>query len=386
MHFMTKHSGSQVLKIILAGLLISVVFTQCKKEEEQQSQPPPAFNTLEEEINSLVGQYLHVGMVIGVIDKDQQKRVFAYGSKTNGSSDPPDANTVFEIGSINKSFTCLLAKQFMRSGLLHNDTAQYYLPEGEVKLPVKDSAHILLYHLMTHTSGIPRSPQSDGVQLPPAYINVNPYAAFTTEYMYDYYSSDCDLLFVPGDTWEYSNSGMGLLGHIIGLVDSSTYETVLQREIFNELNMNNSSLFLTPEQKENYALGYNKFLSELPEFTAKDIFQGAGFIKSSVTDMFKYLEAQMGLAETSLRQAMDDCQVSQFEIDYWGHQCFGWYKKTLGDGQLITYCGGNTIGFGSYIGFNKALSTGVILWYNADFEDGANLFLGPAILVAINKH
>jgi CubicO group peptidase (beta-lactamase class C family) len=384
MQRLKNHTTHLTLKIAAVGLLISTVFTQCKKEDEQQQQPPPVFNTLEEEIDYLVGQYLHVGMVVGVIDKKQQKRIFTYGSKTTASSEVPDANTVFEIGSISKSFTCLLAKQLMRSGLLQNDTAQVYLTDGEVTLPVKDSAHILLYHLMTHTSGIPRSPQSDEAQLPPSYSRRNPYACFTTEYMYDYFTSHCNLLFKPGETWEYSNSGMGLLGHIIGLADETSYETVLKREIFDVLGMENSSLFLTQAQKENYALGYNIYLTELPEFTAKDIFQGVGFIKSSLTDMFMYLEAQMGLAETSLREAMDDCQMSQFEIYYWGHQCFGWYKKTLGDGQLITYCGGNTIGFGSYIGFNKTLSTGVILWYN--FDDGANLVLGPAILEAINKY
>jgi hypothetical protein len=114
--------------------------------------------------------------------------------------------------------------------------------------------------------------------------------------------------------------------------------------------------------------------------------QGAGFIKSSVTDMFKYLEAQMGLEDTPLKPAIDYCHQPQLELDYWGQQCFGWYKKTLEDGQQITYCGGNTIGFGSYLGFNESASTGVILWYNADFDDGANLILGPQILHALSKY
>jgi CubicO group peptidase (beta-lactamase class C family) len=204
--------------------------------------------------------------------------------------------------------------------------------------------------------------------------------------MYDYYSNYCNLLFTPGARWEYSNSGMGLLGHIIGLVDSSDYETVLYKEIFDELEMDNSSLFLTQNQKKNVATGYNKSLNPLPEFTARDIFQGAGFIKSSLADMLRYLEAQMGLLQTPLYGAMKNCQQPQFEIDYFGEQCFGWYKLHLEDGQEITYCGGNTIGFGSYLGFNESLSTGVILWYNADFDDGANLTLGPLILKAIQKY
>lgn len=380
---MKKYAGYIVVKIILFGMIFSAVFVQCKKEEDQP--PPLQFNTLEEEIDYYANKYLHVGMVVGIIDKNQQKHVYAYGSKTTTDIDPPDEHTVFEIGSTNKSFTCLLAHQFKLYGLLNDEKAQSYLPDG-ITLPVNGNKQITLYHLATHTSGIPRNPQSDSVQLPSSFSSANPYAAFTTEYMYDYFTNHCTLISVPGQAWNYSNSGMGLLGHIIGLCDSSSYETVLQREVFDVLGMENSSLVLTPQQKENYALGYNKYLTQLPEFTANDIFQGVGFIKSSLADMFKYLEAQMGLTETTLRQAMDDCQQPQFELDYWGKQCFGWYKKTLSDGQLITYCGGNTIGFGSYIGFNESLSTGVIVWYNADFDDGANLILGPIILKAINKY
>ena len=102
--------------------------------------------------------------------------------------------------------------------------------------------------------------------------------------------------------------------------------------------------------------------------------------------MFTYLEAQIGIRETSLRGAIDSCQQPQFEIEYFGQQCKGWYQLSLSDGQAITYCGGNTIGFGSYIGFNKDQQTGVIIWLNADFNDGSNLILGPAILKAIYKY
>lgn len=358
---------------------------QCKKEDNPPP-GPPEFNTLEEEIDYLVGQYLKVGFVVGIIDKNQQKKVYAYGTKTTSTDELPDENTVFEIGSINKSFTCLIAANNQLKGVFENDTAQSYFPEELVKLPQKGGMPITLYHLMTHTSGLPRSVTGDGYESPPGYNNLNPYAHYTKPYVYGYLNDYCELNFIPGSGWEYSNTGMGLIGHIIGLADSSYYETVLQREVFDELEMDNSSLFLTKKQKENYAIGYNKNLYPLPEFTARDIMQGAGFIKSSAADMFKYLEAQMDLTETPLRDAMDFCHQPQLEVEYFGQQCFGWYQIKLDDGQLITYCVGNTIGFGSYLGFNKTLSTGVILWYNADFNDGANLNLGPAILEAINKY
>jgi CubicO group peptidase (beta-lactamase class C family) len=371
------------------GLLLILPMMLCLpgcKKEDTPSPSPLEFNSLEEEIDYLVEPFLHVGMVVGVIDKNQVKRVFAYGTKTTMTEDTPDAHTVFEIGSINKSFTCLMAANNILEGVFDEDIAQYYLPDDLVKLPHKNDVPVTLQSLLTHTSGIPRKPADDGYEPPPGYSSRNPYAAYTTDYMYGYLNDHCELLFEPGSGWEYSNAGMGLVGHIIGLADSSNYATVLHREVFELLGMANSSLFLTDEQKQNHAIGYDRNLNPLPEFTAQDIMQGAGFIKSSVADMFKYLEAQMGLKQTPLAPAMDYCHQPQRELDYWGWQCYGWYKKALDDGQDITYCGGNTIGFGSYLGFNKDMMTGVILWYNADFDDGANLVLGPSILQAISRY
>jgi CubicO group peptidase (beta-lactamase class C family) len=370
------------LSLILTALLF---FAQCKKEETPPS-GPPEFTHLEEEIDYLVEPFLHVGMVVGVIDKNQVKRVFAFGTKSTTTEEPPDEHTVFEIGSINKSFTCLIAAKNILDGTFENDTVQHYLPDDRVLLPDWNGVPVTLHSLLTHTSGIPRKPTDDGYDPPSGYNSKNPYATYTTDYMYAYLNDHCELLFEPGTAWEYSNSGMGLVGHIIGLADSSDYETVLHREVFDVLGMGSSALFLTEEQKMNFAIGYDRNLAALPEFTAQDIMQGAGFIKSSVADMFKYLEAQMGLEDTPLKPAIDYCHQPQLELEYWGQQCIGWYRKVLDDGQQITYCGGNTIGFGSYLGFNESLSTGVILWYNADFDDGANLILGPQILQAISKY
>lgn len=316
-----RHRHQKFTAFLLLILAISLIFTQCKKEEGPPP-GPPEFTSLKAEVNYLVGKYLHVGFMVGVIDMDHQKQIYSYGSKTKNSNDRPDQNTVFEIGSINKSFTCLLYKQFLLQGKLENDTAQSYLPADEVILPEKNNKPILLYHLATHSSGIPRSPHYQGVYIPPGFDDQNPYDAYTNEMMYDYYSNNCELLFEPGSGWEYSNAGMGLLGHINGIADGTDYETVLKREVFDPLQMNSSSLFLTSEQKQNVATGYNQQLQQLPEFIAPDIFQGAGFIKSSMADMFKYLEAQMGLIESTLREAMDDCQQPQFEVDYFGEQCF----------------------------------------------------------------
>jgi D-alanyl-D-alanine-carboxypeptidase/D-alanyl-D-alanine-endopeptidase len=235
--------------------LIGILFIlSCSNDKTPTS---PGFQNLEEEINCIANTYTKVGAMIGVINKQQQRLIFSYGSKSVSTNEPPDANTVFEIGSITKTFTATIAADMYLKGHFTDDTVGHYLPAGQVTMPTKDGVEIRFIHLMTHTSGIPRSPRGTSYPYPPGYYENNPYAAYTTDNIYDYLTNYCTLQFTPGTWWLYSNTGVGLMGHIEGLVDATSYETVLKRDIFDVLGMDNSSLFLTPEQMNNLTLGHN---------------------------------------------------------------------------------------------------------------------------------
>ena len=93
----------------------------------------------------------------------------------------------------------------------------------------------------------------------------------------------------------------------------------------------------------------------------------------------------MGLTETVLRNAMDFTHTPQFDLPNYGSQALAWYVKTLDDGQTIIYSGGDTQGHSSFIGFNKATSTGVIILSNYVMH-GSQLTMGPEILEAINQY
>ena len=108
---------------------------------------------------------MKVGAIIGIINKQQERVIFSYGTKSINSNEPPDANTVFEIGSITKTFTATLAADMFLKGNFSDDTVGHYLPAGQVTMPSKDGVEIRLVHLLTHSSGIPRSPHE--VQVSP---------------------------------------------------------------------------------------------------------------------------------------------------------------------------------------------------------------------------
>nr|NQU93457.1 beta-lactamase family protein [Bacteroidota bacterium] len=218
-------------------LILIIINSGCKKDDPLQV---PQFDSLVDEINALANQYVKVGAMVGIINQQQEKLIFSYGSKSVNQNEPPDANTTFDIGSITKIFTAILTADMYLNGIIQDDIMGHHLPASEVSVPTKDGTEITFLHLLTHTSGMPRTPHEakSNYPLPPGYDIENPYAAYTTEQVYDYLTNYCNLEFTPGTWWEYSNTGVGLVGHVLGLIDGTSYQTVLTRDIFNVLAMN----------------------------------------------------------------------------------------------------------------------------------------------------
>ena len=171
-------------------------------------------------------------------------------------------------------------------GLIENEIVGHYLPADKVKMPSRDGAQITFTDLLRHTSGIPRTtmihtpvpgkPFVEGKTFyqPGGFDELNPLAVYTTEHIYEYLTSYCTLEFKPGTRWEYSNTGYGLLGHTLGLIDGTSYESILKRNIFDVLHMGNSSLFFTEQQLINVAWAHDREGElKVPFYTAQDIFQ-----------------------------------------------------------------------------------------------------------------
>ena len=384
--------------ILILGILLAITFfSSCAKNDTPTGpQSDPQFKNLEEEIDHIVNQYYKVGAAVGVINKQQEQLVSFYGTKVLNADDPPNENTVFQIGSITKTFTTTLFADRILKGIVGLDSAaSQYLPADQVTMPTYDGAEITLKHLATHSSGIPKKPHGTSYPYPPGYDLLNAYAAYTKEHIYDFLTNYCTLSSKPGTRYLYSNIGVGLLGHILGIVDGSSYEELLINIIINPLGMNNTSLFIIEGQDINIALGYSAILEPMPNFDANDIFQGAGFIKSSLNDMMIYLKANMRLIDNTLENAIDLAQQAHFNVgtvtyDDRPGEVFeltiglGWHRHQSSDGRTYYWHGGSTNGHTAYIGFDKSNLTGVVVLCNC--EDVNILIFGDKLLKAINKY
>src|SRR5882724_984555 len=149
------------------------------------------------------GQYT-VGMIIGLIN-EHGRQVVGYGKRTLGDPALPNGQTVYEIGSVTKTFTAtLLADAVIRGEVKLDDPVQQYLP-ADVKSPVGPSGRpITLLQLSTHSSGLLGMPGD----FPPGDWT-NPKSEYSLQKL-DNYISSTQLSHEPGERCAYSNVGVAL--------------------------------------------------------------------------------------------------------------------------------------------------------------------------------
>lgn len=317
-------------------------------------------------------------IAIGIIDKDGPQ-YYLFGTKTAGGQ-PVNEHTIYEIGSISKTFTGILLAQAVLEGKLKtDDPAQKYLP-ANVKLPTRNGKEITLGHLSDHTSGLARMPTNFNPKDP-----ANPYADYSVDQMYAFlngYTLPRDI----GAQYEYSNLAQGLLGHILALKAGSSYEALMVNKIANPLGMKETKITFDDKMKQNLAMGYSQGIQvsnwDIPTLA------GAGAIRSSVHDMLLYLAANMGLKKTKLYPAMQLAHQPRHDKAGGGMRVgLGWHIAKGAQGDVIWHNGG-TGGYRTYVGFVKETGKGVVVLTNSDkgADDlGFHLLNPEAKLIVVKK-
>ncbi len=205
-----------------------------------------------------------------------------------------NSDSVFEIGSITKTFTGTMLAKLVDDGKVDlNEPIKNILPVRLIQSSL-DGNEITLVHLANHTSGLPFEPNNvkDDKEYP--FDPYNPYRYYSIERLYDYLSHHMTLLSTPGEKRLYSNLGGGLLGHILTLVSGKSYEELLIETVCAPLGMRNTFVQLNDERMRSMVRGRD-INGQLLPFDDGDCgaLTGAGGIKSSVKDLVRYLKANI---------------------------------------------------------------------------------------------
>ena len=293
-----------------------------------------------------------VGMVVGIVVGDDVE-ILTYGETEKGSKTAPTADSLYEIGSISKVFTGVLLADAARRGEVKLDQPlQSYLPD-EVKVPVEGDAKITLRHLATHTSGLPRMPENFNPADP-----ANPYADYDRKLLHAFLTSH-KLRREPG-TYEYSNYGAGLLGDVLAQNAETTYEELLKKRILDPLKMSSTSVALNDAQKKRFVPAYNAALKEEKpwEFGA---LAGAGGIRSSCSDMIKFIQANLADDKQAVNLALRDAHEIQDVPAEGQKMAIGWH--IAGDG-ITRWHNGMTSGYHGWLSIIPSRNIGVVVLAN----------------------
>jgi len=295
-----------------------------------------------------------VGVSIAIIENDKVEYI-NIGLVNQQEKLPVTSDSLFEIGSISKTFTSIaLANMVIEGKVKLDDPVKNYLPKS-IKMPSKKGKEITLASLANHSSGLPRLPSNMPYSDP-----LDPYADYSVELMYEFlngYEPTRDV----GEKFEYSNLGVGLLGHVLGLIDRKSYQQVVTDRVLKPMAMQNT--FVDVPQS------YLKFLSDGHDSQGKptkhwqlSTLAGAGAIKSNIKDMATYLRGNIdqNLLDRSLKLTLKQSINFGDKNPKIG---LAWILAEHKTGSYWWHNGG-TGGFRSFIGFDPQMKKGIVILEN----------------------
>lgn len=292
------------------------------------------------------------GVVVSIVDESGSS-VICYGKLDNGTDEDVDGNTVFEMGSVTKVFTALLLQDMIDRGEMKlDDPVARYLP-ASVMLPTYNGKELTLFDLATQTSGFPHDPDNYDPK-----IADHPYADYSVQKMYEYLSS-YKFTREPGTEYEYSNLGIGLLGHLICLKAGTNYESHVVNRICRPLKMDGTRISLTPEMKTRFVQGHNKWGYAVPslEFVTME---GSGALRTTGNDMVKFMSAGLGLPSCGVTPLFEKSQQLHFREPKINLGLVWWIVQPV-PGTTMVFHNGGTGGCNAWVGFDKPRRRGVTI-------------------------
>ena len=231
---------------------------------------------------------LHASIVIAVID-GRDSAVYGFGRAQAGkpakAEAKPDADTVYQIGSVTKTMTGLLLADAVAAGKATFDEPVATLLPGYT-VPAFDGKAISLLDLATHYSSLPRLPDNFAPANP-----ANPYADYTEAKQRQFLAA-YRLPYAPGTKFDYSNIGYAVLGTALAARAGSSYEALLQSRIAVPLGMRSTSNQPTHGMLARLAPGHLLSGEPAPAWDL-NVVAPAGGVYSSARDMVAYLQAYM---------------------------------------------------------------------------------------------
>ena len=337
---------------------------------------------LEQKFNRWIGQKMssmHIPGMSVVMIKDG-KIIFnrGYGAKNNEKNSPVTPDTLFGVGSVTKSFTCLAIMQLWERGLLKlDDPVDQYLP---LNLD-QNRPPITLHHLMSMSSGLPNLGVAENIiyRFTGGQHKFNPLSGIE-DLLQHINEGQSEIAADPGERMFYLNSGYSLLAEVITRVSGEPFHRFVEKNILQPLQMNRSGFAREDlEQEQDIMTAYKQDSSEgKTKITPAPhpyhpLVYGPGGLLSSTRELAHYLlfsmEGQTPAGESLLEpdrlQKMQSihCETEDSRQKYstFGRKGYGYGWSISEDffGHTLVEHGGSTAVSSAYLAFIPGEKAGI---------------------------
>lgn len=342
-------------KIYAFCILLSLVIA-CRGQSERTSSKTEIFAKIEKIATEGIKTHNFPGIAIGIVldGKIIYAKGFGYADRKNKKL--TGADTVYQLGSVTKTFTGnLLAQLIAEKKLSLDDSLSKYFPRT-VKFPTdKNGKVITVKDIATHSAEFPRYPdnlvRTDG----------EPIQGFSKQQLYQ--GIELVRINTPaGVRYSYSNFGYGVLGTALENLTGKTLSELFSRRIFEPLKMNNSNLVLTEKLKTYLAVPYR---DDDPDQQTQPwemgALSGAGNIFSSVNDMCLFMNEMLKDTEVNRIQQKEYLKIN----DTWSYGLGNFVIASKTRNTKVIHHGGDIDGYASYLILYPEYRGGLIILTNS---------------------
>jgi CubicO group peptidase (beta-lactamase class C family) len=325
------------------------------------------------------------GLAWGVVIDGELVRSGGMGVRETASAAPVDADTVFRIASMTKSFTALAILQLRDAGTLSlDDPVTRHVPEfASVSLPTSDSPAITIRHLLTHSEGLPEDNPWGDRQL-----------AVAEETLSAWLLKGLPFSTPPATAFEYSNYGFALLGRIVANASGMPYDDYVTRRILQPLGMTSTAFDQRNVPSARLASGYRPAETGwvLEPSLSHGAFGSMGGLFTSARDLGRYVafmssawpprddEDNGPVKRSSLREMQQGQRLSSFDVSRGAPdapisaaaRAYGYGLEARTDCRVrhLVAHGGGLPGFGSNMTWLPEHGVGVLVMANRTYAAG----------------
>ncbi len=320
-----------------------------------------ALRRMDGPIKAWMRAYEIPGMCLSVTDARATMRTSTYGHSDMVAKRRVKPSTLFQIGSISKSFTSICAMQLVDEGLIDlRRPVKDYIPWFEVR---SRFGPITLHHLMTHTAGIVIGTESLIHAVPEVYA-----------------LRDTDTSAPPGEHFHYSNVGYKAVGLAVENVTGKSIADVVRERIVEPLGMRATTTTITNDIRDDLAVGYSDLRDDRPRPLKKGLAPatwgecdtGDGSICSTADDMARYMRMLLNKGKGPKGTVLSDDAFALLTARHVKDENNEYYGYGLGsvdvDGHNHIQHTGGMVGFHSSMVLDMDLGIGVFASINGPGE------------------